>query len=174
MIYDLTELQHKIQQARNEQSPATNKIKMRNAKIDDASKLLQKGYTPQEVSYFQNLPLSVVQAEGFRRTAFPRQELVKAYKDADQNYELKGLDRVWDRFYPLVTANPKLREQEIQVKITQLYRLEDLEIPDLLSIEGMPIFHYEVDPQTDEVIANSTQLLDTQKVYTIPLKGENS
>jgi len=42
----------------------SNKIIQRTAAIDDASKLLRSGlFTPEEVSYFRNIPLSVVRAE---------------------------------------------------------------------------------------------------------------
>jgi hypothetical protein len=137
-----------------------------------------------------------MKAKELKRDFFPKPELIKAYKDAGKEYEYKGPDRLWEQhFFPKVTANPKLREQDIQIKIPQLYRRKDAKGKEWLYynvsmrgrdwkgnhvefsyvegiIEGMPTFHYEVDPQTDQVIANSIQILETHKVYTIPFSKE--
>jgi hypothetical protein len=127
---------------------------------------------------------------------FPKQELIKAYEAAGQKYEYTGVDRLWEmHFYPKVTGNPKLKEQDIQIKIPQLYRRKDAKGKEWLTynvsmrgmdwkgnpvdfsyvegiIEGMPTFHYEVDPKTDEIIKESTQILETHKIYTIPFSKE--
>jgi hypothetical protein len=51
-------------EAQGETNPSIKKIRMRTAVMNDAAKLLQSGlFTPQEISYFQNLPLPVVLAE---------------------------------------------------------------------------------------------------------------
>jgi hypothetical protein len=64
MTYDLTELQHKLMEAQGETNPYTKKIRMRTAAMEDAAKLLQSGlFTPQEISYFQNVPLRLVLAK---------------------------------------------------------------------------------------------------------------
>jgi hypothetical protein len=64
-MFDLIELQHKLQEARNEIHPS--KFVQRTAKVDDAAVLLRSGYfTPEEVAHFQDLPLSVVKAEQAR------------------------------------------------------------------------------------------------------------
>jgi len=41
---------------------------------------------------------------------FPRPEVVKAYEEVGQQYELTIHDRGYKQWYPLVTASPKLRE----------------------------------------------------------------
>jgi hypothetical protein len=64
MTYDLTELQHKLMEAQGETNPSVKKIRMRTAALNDAAALLQSGlFTPQEVSYFQNVPLRLVLEE---------------------------------------------------------------------------------------------------------------
>jgi len=55
---------------------------------------------------------------------FPRHQLVKAYESVGQEYEKTIQDRVYDVWYPLVTAEP-VKDQEITQKITQLYRVKD-------------------------------------------------
>ena len=61
----IVELQRKLQENRNE-IPIT-KYRARTAAVEDASKLLQTGqFTPEEVSYFRNIPLSVVKREQAR------------------------------------------------------------------------------------------------------------
>jgi hypothetical protein len=65
-MIDTTELQHKLQEAHSEinPSPSAKKIIMRTVALDDAAKLLQSGlFTPQEISYFQNVPLRLVLEE---------------------------------------------------------------------------------------------------------------
>jgi hypothetical protein len=47
MIYDLAELQYKLERARGETSPASKRIRMRTAALDDAYNLLKSGWNPQ-------------------------------------------------------------------------------------------------------------------------------
>jgi hypothetical protein len=62
---DLIELERWLQMQRGEDPD--KKIKARTAKVNSAAVLLESGYfTPEEVSYFEGLPLSVVQAEQAR------------------------------------------------------------------------------------------------------------
>lgn len=105
--------------------------------------------------------------------------VVQAYADVGQEYERTPHDRAYqDWFYPMVTPNEKLKEQEIEDKIDQMVRTRDSKgewftyhvsltghnykehIVDFSYVEGCilgwPIFHKEYDPQTDEVIPNST------------------
>jgi hypothetical protein len=56
---------------------------------------------------------------------FPRSQLVKAYEEVGQEYEMTIQDRVYQMHWlPLVTAGP-VKDQEIQQKINQLYRTKD-------------------------------------------------
>jgi hypothetical protein len=55
---------------------------------------------------------------------FPRSELIKACESVGQVYEKTIQDRVYEVWYPLVTADP-VKDQEITQKITQLYRVKD-------------------------------------------------
>ena len=122
---------------------------------------------------------------------FPPQEVVKAYSDVGQEYERTCHDRAYQEwFYPLVTAEP-VKDQQIKKSIPQLYRSKDAEGKEWLwynvdlsgkdwkgnrkdfsylegVVEGMPVFNYEIDPSTDKVIPNTTQVLEVTKKYTIP------
>jgi hypothetical protein len=61
----IVELQHRLQEERSETHQS--KVRIRTAAIDDASKLLRSGkFTPEEISYFQGIPLSEVRAEQAR------------------------------------------------------------------------------------------------------------
>jgi hypothetical protein len=66
-----------------------------------------------------------MKAKELDKNLFPRPELVKAYEEVGQKYENTGHDRVYKEWFPLVTANAKLKEQEIGQKISQLYRTKD-------------------------------------------------
>ena len=61
---DIIELQRKLQEARND--PSIHKVRMRTAQLDDAAKLLKAGFSPEEITYFQNIPLAQVKAEQAR------------------------------------------------------------------------------------------------------------
>jgi hypothetical protein len=64
MYDDIITPQHKLSEA---QGKLPTKIRQRTAAVDDASKLLKSGqFTPEEVSYFQGLPISVVKREQAR------------------------------------------------------------------------------------------------------------
>jgi hypothetical protein len=57
---------------------------------------------------------------------FPRQEVVAEYEKYGQQYESHGPDRLWStHFYPKVTGNAKLRNQDIETKIQAMYRHKD-------------------------------------------------
>jgi hypothetical protein len=121
---------------------------------------------------------------------FPRHQLVKAYESVGQEYEKTIQDRVYDVWYPLVTAEP-VKDQEITQKITQLYRVKDAKgkewlVYDIILygqdwqgntrsfdyregiIEQMPEFDKKIDPATNAVISGTTQVHQTSKLYTIP------
>jgi hypothetical protein len=61
-----------------------------------------------------------MKAKQLDENLFPRPELVKAYQAVGQKYEETIHDHGYKQWYPLVTANPRLKEQEIDQKITQL------------------------------------------------------
>jgi hypothetical protein len=61
-MYDIIELEHWLQEARGENPDM--KIRTRMAKIDKANILLESGqFTPEEVSYFAQIPMSQVHSE---------------------------------------------------------------------------------------------------------------
>jgi hypothetical protein len=122
---------------------------------------------------------------------YPQKEVIKAYEEVGQEYEWSVHDRVYQQhFYPKVTGNAKLKEQEIEYKIDALHRLKDSKGEWLTyhvslfgndwegnridysymagMIEGIPTFYKKIDPQTDEVIPNTTQVLELKTIYTIP------
>jgi hypothetical protein len=123
---------------------------------------------------------------------YPQKEVVKAYQEVGQEYELTIHDRVYQNFfYPKITGNDKLKEQEIEYRIDALYRSKDYKGNEWLTyhvsmvgndwegnrvdytymagvIEGFPKWHRSIDPQTDKVIPNKTQIDEMQTIYTIP------
>lgn len=136
-----------------------------------------------------------MKAKELNENMFPRPELVQAYAAVGQKYENTGHDRGYKEWFPLVTANPKLREQQITQKISQLYRFKDWQGKEWFfyditlrghdwkgnrkefyyiegRIEQMPEFEKEIDPQTEEVIPNTTQVLDMKTIYTIPFSKQ--
>ena len=122
----------------------------------------------------------------------PRQRVpvYDAYKKVGQLLERTGSDRTWDWWISLVTADP-VKDQQIVKSIPQLYRIKDSDGKEWLFynvdlsgrdwkgnrkdfnyiegvIEGMPEFHYEIDPSTQKVISGTTQVQDVTRKYTIP------
>ena len=126
---------------------------------------------------------------------FPPQEVVKAYEKVGQEYERTCHDRAYQEwFYPLVTAEP-VKQEQLKKSIPQLYRIKDADGKEWLFyncdlsgrdwkgnrkdfsylegvIEGMPEFSYEVEPSTNQVVPNTTQVLEITRKYTIPFKKE--
>lgn len=79
-MYDLTELQKRIQEARGEVYP--NKIRIRTAALDDANKLLRSGsFTPKEISYFLGISQAAVASEQAR---------IEEQERAKRKYRLTG------------------------------------------------------------------------------------
>ena len=122
----------------------------------------------------------------------PRQRVpvYDAYKKVGQLLERTGSDRTWDWWISLVTADP-VKDQPIVKSIPQLYRIKDSDGKEWLFynvdmsgrdwkgnrkdfnyvegvIEGMPEFHYEIDPTTNKVISGTTEVLDVTRKYTTP------
>jgi hypothetical protein len=102
-MYDLIELQRKLrenielrensklQESRNEAVvhpttvPSNYRIHM--AAVDDASKLLQQGYTSRWVSYVLGIPISVVEV---KRAGMERQAKMRQKYTATGNLDLPG------------------------------------------------------------------------------------
>ena len=57
---------------------------------------------------------------------FPQRDIVKAYDDVGQGYELTVHDRTYAWWFPLVTADP-VKNQEILKQVTGCYRLKNRE-----------------------------------------------
>ena len=78
-MFDLVDLQHKLQESRNEVRPPS-RIRMRTAAIDKAHILLESGlFSPEEVSYFQQIPMSEVLAEKARMEQ--HEEMKRRYRE---------------------------------------------------------------------------------------------
>jgi hypothetical protein len=119
---------------------------------------------------------------------FPQKEVVKAYQDVGQEYELSTHDRVYQSFfYPKATGNYELKEQDIEQKIDHLTEAKTYHV--LLfaydwegnridysytegKIENMPVFQKKINPQTKEVVPEHTQVLELKDVYTIPFSKQ--
>lgn len=108
-----------------------------------------------------------------------------------QEYERTCHDRAYQEwFFPLVTADP-VKDQQIRKLIPQLYRIKDADGKEWLFynvdlsgndwkgnrkdfsyveglVEGMPVFNYEIEPSTKQVVPGTTQVLELVKKYTIP------
>jgi hypothetical protein len=125
---------------------------------------------------------------------FPQKEVVKAYQDVGQEYELSTHDRVYQSFfYPKATGNSELKEQDIEQKIDHLTEAKTQKVNGLLTmfcfshmiggnridysytegkIENMPVFQKKINPQTKEVVPEHTQVLELKDVYTIPFSKQ--
>ena len=66
---------------------------------------------------------------------FPQKEVVKAYQDVGQEYELSTHDRVYQSFfYPKATGNSELKEQDIEQKIDHLTEAKTQKVNGLLTM----------------------------------------
>ena len=114
----------------------------------------------------------------------------EAYQKVGQIYERTINDRTWDWWLSLVTAQP-VAQQIIQVRIPQIYRTKDPDGKEWLFYncdmsgndwkgnrkdwstlegvtDGIPVFNYEIEPNTNKVVPGTTQVLEVVKKYTIP------
>jgi hypothetical protein len=120
----------------------------------------------------------------------PHREVVRAYTDFGQVYDHSSHDRAYAWFHAQVTGKQSIRSQLIEQTITNLMRLKDargewLTYGILLRgknwkgnyvnffhtegiVQGMPSFHQEIDPQTEQIIQTTTQIQEQKTVYTIP------
>jgi hypothetical protein len=136
-----------------------------------------------------------MKAKELDKNLFPRPAVVKAYETVGQEYERTTQDRVYQQeWLPLVTADP-VKNQEIEQKISQLYRIKDSKGKEWLFyditlhgrdwqgnrkdfyyrdgiIEHMPEFDRKVDPSTNAVIPESTQVHTVKTIYTIPFSKQ--
>jgi hypothetical protein len=120
---------------------------------------------------------------------FPRREIIRAYEQVGHDYERTIQDRGYEQWYPLVTADP-VKDQEIEQKISQLYRFKDYKGKEWLFyditlsgrdwqgnrkefyyregiMENIPEFDKKIDPATNAVIPGTTQVHEMKTVYTI-------
>jgi hypothetical protein len=147
----------------------------------------------------KRLPIPGLKAKDLQRHMLPMQEILRAYQEVGEDYEVTGHDRCWKRFYFEVTANKNLQNQRIEQSISSLNRVR-YQNKDWLTYgvalqgknwkgntrdfyhmegyvtdgcrEGLPIFHRDVDPMTDEVISGTTQMSGHKPFYTIPFTKE--
>jgi len=120
----------------------------------------------------------------------PPRRVLEDYAKAGQIYEETVHDRAWKHFYALVNGNDKTKSQELDQKISSLYRIRDSKGEWLTYgltligknwkgnrcdffhseglIENLPVWNWEIDPVTDKIMPNSTQVFELKKAYTIP------
>lgn len=118
----------------------------------------------------------------------PRKEVIKAYKDANYQYEKTVHDRAADEFYALTSPQP----DKMTIEVTQFYRIKIANEGEFLFYNAMlrgedwkgnehdfamlegryayPIFRQERDPQTRKV--TTSQINDHKNVYDIPWTKE--
>jgi hypothetical protein len=141
------------------------------------------------------LPQANLKAKDLAKDFFPRKEIVDAYNAVGQGYERIGPDRLWDIWYALVTGNERLKEQPIEQSINNVMRHKNKDGEFLTfqmaltaknwkgnkvsfwydqggRIDHYPEFTKEIDPQTDEVVSNTTQINELKTLYTIPWSKE--
>jgi hypothetical protein len=125
----------------------------------------------------------------------PHKEVLAEYVKYGQQYERNGRDRTYERFYAEVYGKETLRNQPIAQSIANMSRHKDGNGEWLTyqmglagrnwkgnkveywydqggKIEGMPEFHVEVDPQTDQVVSGTMQINELKTIYTIPFSKE--
>lgn len=136
------------------------------------------------------LPQANLKAKDLDRSLVPHKEVVKAYQDVGQEYEKSCHDRAYEWFYSQVTGKESIKNQPVEQTINQLHRVKDSKGEWLVYgvglsadnwkrnrvdffhmegiIEGIPTFHNEIDPQTEEIIPATTQVMNMKTIYTIP------
>src|SRR6266487_5430522 len=123
-------------------------------------------------------PKANLKAKDLPQDYLPHKEILKAYEDANQQFEFDsdatGEDRVWrHHFWPQVNGNVRIKNQEIEQQISGVYRVKDSkgewlmyhillhgvnhtgerkDFSDLIGkIEGIPVFERRVNPDSGEV-----------------------
>jgi hypothetical protein len=136
------------------------------------------------------LPQKNLEAKDLDVNMLPHREVVRAYNDYGQEYERSCHDRAWQWFHALVTGKESIKSQEIEQTITNLTRLKDsrgewltygIELKgknwknnkvDFFHtegvIQGIPTFHQEIDPQTEQIIPETTTVEELRTIHTIP------
>jgi hypothetical protein len=140
------------------------------------------------------LPQKDLKAKDLDRNLLPNKQVLKAYEQVGHEYEKSCHDRVWDWWYAQVTGKESIRNQPIEQRIDQMMRQKDKNGEWLTyhislfannwkgnrvdfahlegKIESYPIFHNDVDPQTDEIVPGTTQVQDMKTIYTIPFTSK--
>jgi hypothetical protein len=135
------------------------------------------------------LPQPNLKAKDLPRDLVPYKEVVQAYEAVGHDYERSCHDRAYEIFYAQVTGKDDIKNQEISQTISSLQRLKDSKGKEWLvygvelsgnnwkrnkvdfyhtegKIEGIPIFHNEIDPQTDQIVSGTTQVEEIKTIYT--------
>jgi hypothetical protein len=130
-----------------------------------------------------------------RELLAPHKEVLAECLKYNQEYERNGRDRLYERFYSEVNGKETLRNQPLEQSISSMSRHKDRNGEWLTfqmavfgknwrgnrvdywydqggRIDGMPEFHVEVDPQTEQVIPESTQINGIKTKYVLPFTKE--
>jgi hypothetical protein len=127
---------------------------------------------------------------------YGRSKILKAYEDADFHKDETCNDIAYTRhFLPLVTAQQKDRPRPVTKEVQGIYRLKDkgkeyliyhalfrgtdwkrneVNFSMLMGRYQLPKFRYEIDPNTNEVITEKTQVQGLDTVYDIPFSKEKA
>jgi hypothetical protein len=120
-------------------------------------------------------------------------------READVLEDRTGYERNWNEFCVRTTANKRLKEQLIDQKISNLMRVRDAKGEYLVydvgmrgydyqgnvvdfsyhegrlsrgNRQGLPVFKRIINPETDEVVSDATQIDERKPVYTVPFSKE--
>jgi hypothetical protein len=138
------------------------------------------------------LPQANLKAKDLLRDLLPDKRLLKAYKDVgkEDDYDRSCHERAYVQFHTLITSNhPQVLNQEVEQKISNLMRVKDSKGEWLVygvllvakdwkgnkhdffhtegkisngSVDGLPVFNNEVDPNTNEIIPRYNSAFGTQ------------
>jgi hypothetical protein len=139
------------------------------------------------------LPKPSLKAKDLPQDLLPPKEILKAFKDAKQDFDFDsdatGHDRTWRWFYTQTNGNVRIANQEITQTISGVYRIKAGKDEWLVygvslsginhkgepvdfyhqegKIESIPVFERKIDPDTLEVVTGP--LIQNHKtLYTIP------
>ena len=143
------------------------------------------------------LPQPNLKAKDLPQDYLPNKEILKAYKDANQEFDFDSNatvhDRVYRWFWVMINGNVRIKEQKIDQEISTIYRIknsdgefiiyhillsglnhkgEPVDFSDLIGkIDKIPVFERKVDDRTGEVESGPIKQ-DHRTIYTIPFSSK--
>lgn len=142
------------------------------------------------------LPQPNLKAKDLPQDYLPHKEIIKSYKDANQQFEFDSdstcHDRAYRWFWTMVTGNVRIKEQKIDQKISTIYRVknsgefliyhillsglnhkgEPVDFSDLIGkIDKIPIFEKKIDEHSGE-IETGPMKYNHKTIYTIPFSSK--